>query len=82
MLNLKSQGQNLTSGQGLVRSFGGTGRPCCTSVDASRRVKSIGLNPTDLSLFYQKLEAIKKDVFDLTLTVFYTHPFSRFSCLC
>ena len=60
---LKSQGQNLTSGQGHVRLRFNPDRSCCISVDASRREKRAGLNHTALSLFYQKLEA--KNVFEL-----------------
>ena len=57
ILTLKGQFQNLTSGQGHVRSRVGTSRSYCISVDASTQEKHIGTIPSALSLFYQKLEA-------------------------
>ena len=50
------RGQNLTSGQGHLRSRRDLDRSWCISVDASRQEKHIGTNRTALSLFYQKLE--------------------------
>ena len=65
MLTLESQGQNLTSGQGHLRSRRDPDRSCCVSVDTSRRQeKHSGTDSTALSLFHQKLEA--KNAFDLT----------------
>ena len=57
ILALKGQCQNLTSGQGHVRSCVKPSRSCCISVDASVREKHIGTIPSALPLFYQKLEA-------------------------
>ena len=52
--------QNLTSGQGHVRSHVEPGRSYCMSVDVSMRVKHTGIIPNALSLFYQKLDANKE----------------------
>ena len=40
----KSRGQNLTSGEGHVRSHGDPSKLCCILVDASGREKHIGSN--------------------------------------
>ena len=53
----RSQCQNVTLGQGHVRARADPDRSCCISVDASCPEKHIGINPTALFLFYQKLEA-------------------------
>ena len=57
ILTLKCQFQNLTLGQGHVKT---PSRSYCISVEASGREKHIGTIPSALSLFYQKLEAKKR----------------------
>ena len=49
------QGQNLTSVQGHVRSRDNPDKSCFIPVDAFRRDKHIGTDPTAPPLFYQKL---------------------------
>ena len=56
-LTLKGQCQNMTSGQGHVRSRGESSRSCCISVEVSVRGKRIGDISSALSVFYQKLDA-------------------------
>ena len=57
ILALKCQYQNLTSGQGHVRSRVDRSTSYRVSIDASVQEKRIGTIPSAVSLFYQKLEA-------------------------
>ena len=57
MLTLKVQSQNLTLGQGHLRSRIEPSRSYCISFDASVQEKHIGIIPSALCLFYQKLAA-------------------------
>ena len=50
----------MTSGHGRVMPRGGSGRSCYISADAPIREKDIGCITSDLSLFYQNVEAMKK----------------------
>ena len=56
MLALKGQCENLTSGQGHVRSCGKPIRSCCILADAFMRAKHIEAIPGAWSVFYQMLE--------------------------
>ena len=58
ILTLKCQFQNLTLGQGHVKT---PSRSYCISVEASVREKHIGTIPSALSLFYQMLETKKNE---------------------
>ena len=60
LLTLKGQYQNLTLGQGHVRSGVGISTSYCISVDVSVQEKHIGIIPSVLSLFYQMVAAKKR----------------------
>ena len=63
MFFFKGEGQNLSPGQGHVRSRRHPDRSCYISVDVSWQEKHIGTNGTALSLLYQNLET--ENSFDL-----------------